>query len=378
MDKTRIYLIASTRPPEKTAAAITLARHLADDRLYDVLILPSDSHELIEPSFFRNILDRIQKTRFSKWVQDFRYMVASILPLHWKLPRPDKGQNKSVVLTVACGNGCLTAVKYASRYGLPLAVRFDDWWPDTLGLHPTVLTFYSRQFRSLTKAADLCFCISDGMSKEIGQSGFSKTILPIPEAGLMPNPPRPLEKPFRVCYLGNMFDYGPMLADLAEAALNVEEVRIEFRGTEPNWPIQLKSRLKNQGQLHGFLDGEEFHQWYESFDCYLVVMFFEESQRRRVRTCFATKLLDYSARGRPILIWAPEESSVVLWARKSGAAYCVTTADANAVVAALLDLSSDPQKCDRLGKLARRAYETEFSPDRLRESFDQAITQVAR
>jgi len=378
VDKIRVFVVSSVRLCDKSAAAITLARHLEDNRLYEVHSLPSESHELLEPRWLKRCLKRLERTRFSCWVRDLRYLAAALLPLHLLLPNPPRDRSKSVVLTVACGNGWLTAAKYARRHGMPLAVRFDDWWPDALGLHPPLRALYARQFKSLGKSADFRFCISEGMQKELGNSAASAVVLPIPEAGRAPNTWRPSKSPFRVCYLGNMYDYGPMLGRLAEAALLVTDVRVEFRGTEPNWPIDLKERLKASGQLHGFLEDADFHRWYESFDCYLVAMFFEQGQRRRVRTCFATKLLDYSAMGRPMVIWAPEESSVVVWARKNRSAVCVTSPDAGAVVAALRELADDPVRCRELGERARLAYETDFNPDRLKQIFNDALLSVAR
>jgi glycosyltransferase involved in cell wall biosynthesis len=378
MDKIQVFVISSARPPEKSAAAITLARHLEDKSSYEVQCLPSESHELLEPEWLKRFFQRVEKTRFARWVRDLRYLAAAFLPLHMLLPNPKRNHGKSVVMTVACGNGWLTAAKYARQHSIPLAVRFDDWWPDTLDLHSPLRTLYARQFEAMSKTADVCFCISNGMQKELGNRAHSEVVLPIPEAGREPRLWRASENPFRVCYLGNMFDYGSMLGELAGAAAEIADVRLEFRGTEPNWPNDLKVRMRSSGQLHGFLEGDDFQCWYESFDCYLVAMFFEQRQRRRVRTCFATKLLDYSAMGRPIVIWAPEESAVVVWARKSGAAVCVTSPDAGAVVAALQKLAADPVRCRELGERARAAYETDFNPDRLKQVFDDALVAAVR
>lgn len=377
MDKIKIFLVSSVKLTDKSAAAITLARHLADERLYEVHVLPAESYEVLEPRWLKYFLERLGKTRLTRWVRDLRYLVVAYLPLHLFLPKPNKDECKAVVLSVACGNGWLTAAKYARRHDLPLAIRFDDWWPDCVGLHKPLRALYARQFRALGRNADLALCISDGMQRELGNLRRSAVVLPVPEAGRKLRLWQPSGKTFLVGYLGNMFDYGEMLGDLAEATSSVANLRIEFRGTEPSWPITLKDRMKASGQLHGFMDGEEFQSWYERFDCYLVAMFFEERQRRRVRTCFATKLLDYSAMGRPIVIWAPEESAIVKWARDSGAARCVTCPSATAVVTALKELADDPSTCRKLGDRARQAYESEFSPERLKGIFGEALSVVA-
>jgi len=105
-------------------------------------------------------------------------------------------------------------------------------------------------------------------------------------------------------------------------------------------------------------------------------MFFDAAQRRRAETCFATKLVDYSRAGRPVVIWAPETSAVVQWARKNRAALCVTDPDARALLAALADLKRDAVLQLELGARIRRAYETEFSPVRLQQQFMEGLNSV--
>jgi hypothetical protein len=181
---------------------------------------------------------------------------------------------------------------------------------------------------------------------------------------------------FRVGYSGNMVDYSDMLADLAQVAVKQSDVRIEFRG-RPKWPQALMHEMRHRHLLHDFEPGPGFYDWLGSFDAYLVVMFFDAAQRRRTETCFATKLADYSRAGRPVVIWAPDSSAVVQWAKKSGAALCVTNPDAHALLAALADLKRDRALQLELGARIRRACETEFSPVGLQQQFVEALNSVS-
>ena len=134
--------------------------------------------------------------------------------------------------------------------------------------------------------------------------------------------------------------------------------------------------MRHRHLLHDFEPGTCFDDWLGSFDAYLVVMFFDAVQRRRAETCFATKLVDYSRAGRPVVIWAPESSAVVQWGKKSKAALCVTDPDARALLAALADLKRDRALQLELGVRIRRAYETEFSPVGLQQQFMEALNSV--
>jgi hypothetical protein len=214
------------------------------------------------------------------------------------------------------------------------------------------------------------------MLKALGPHRNARVILPIPDVEpIRPSKCQDSADKFRVCYTGNMFDYSEMLADLAQLALKQTGVRIEFRG-RPRWPQALIREMTQRHLLHDFESGSTFDDWLSSFHAYLVVMFFDAAQRRRMETCFATKLTEYSRTGRPVVIWAPETSAVVQWAKKSRAALCVTDPDASALLSALAHLKRDRALQLELAAQMRRAYETEFSPVRLQQQFLEGLNSV--
>jgi hypothetical protein len=255
-------------------------------------------------------------------------------------------------------------------------VRFDDWWPDIAWVHAPVRKQLERRFLELHRSADLSLCISEGMLNALGPHRNARVILPIPDAEpIRTSKCSDSAGEFRVGYSGNMFDYSDMLSDLAQLTVKQRDVRIEFRG-RPRWPQALMHEMRDCHLLHDFEPGPGFENWLGSFDAYLVVMFFDAAQRRRTETCFATKLVDYSRAGRPVVIWAPESSAVVQWAKKSNAALCVTDPDGGALLAALADLKRDRVLQQKLGARIQRAYETEFSPVGLQQQFMEGLNSV--
>jgi len=375
MDEINVVVVSSVRPEKSTAAALTLHRHLVDRRGIRLHILPAEHHEIVHGSFHSKIIPRLMRTSARRWAGDIDYLMHTTLPLEKRLVAPP-ARARTVVFTVAYRSGCWVAQRYAKRQRLPLVVRFDDWWPDIAEVHAPVRKQVERRFLDLHRSADLSLCISEGMLKALGPHRNAHVILPIPDI----EPVSPLkckDSPgeFRVGYSGNMFDYGDMLADLAQLALKQSDVRIEFRG-RPRWPQALMHEMRHRHLLYDFEPGPGFDDWLGSFDAYLVVMFFDAAQRRRAETCFATKLVDYSRAGRPVVIWAPESSAVVQWAKKSRAALCVTDPDARALLAALVHLKRDRALQLELGARVRRAYETEFSPVGLQQQFMEALNSV--
>ena len=375
MDQVNVILISSVRPEKSTAAALTLHRHLVNRSGIRLHILPAEYHEIVPGRFDSKIVPRLKRTSARRWAGDIDYLMHTTLPLETRLAVPP-ARVRTVVLTLAYWSGCWVAQRYARRHRLPLIVRFDDWWPDIAEVHAPVRKQLERRFLDLHQSADLSLCISEGMLKALGPHPNARVILPIPD----PEPIRPPNRndsvsEFRVGYSGNMFDYSDMLADLAQLALKQTDVRIEFRG-RPRWSQALTHEMRLRHLLHDFESGPSFDDWLGSFDAYLVVMFFNAAQRRRAETCFATKFVEYSRAGRPVVIWAPEASAVVQWARKSNAALCVTDPDGRALLSALAHLKRDRALQLELGARMRRAYETEFSPVGLQHQFMEGLSSV--
>lgn len=375
MDEINVIVISSVRPEKSTAAAVTLHRHLVNRPGIQLHILRAEHHEIVHGPFHSKIIPRLMRTPARRWAGDIDYLIHTTLPLEKRLVAPP-ARARTVVLTLAYGSGCWVAQRYARRHGLPLIVRFDDWWPDIAAVHAPVRKQLERRFFELYRFADLSLCISEGMLKALGPHRNARVILPIPDAEpIRPSKCTDSAGEFRVGYSGNMFDYSAMLADVAQLALKQGDVRIEFRG-RPQWPQALLHEMRDRDLLHDFEPGPGFEDWLGSFDAYLVVMFFDAAQRRRAETCFATKLVDYSRAGRPVVIWAPESSAVVRWAKKSGAVLCVTNPDARVLLAALADLKKDKALQLELGARMHRAYETEFSAIGLQQQFVEALNSV--
>jgi hypothetical protein len=375
MDDINVVVISSVRPENSTSAALTLHRHLVNRPGIRLHVLPAEHHELSSGSLCSKIVPRLMRTPARRSAGDMDYLMHVTLPLEKRLPSPPTS-TRTVVLTLAYRSGCWVAQRYAKRYGLPLAVRFDDWWPDIAVVHGPTRERLERRFHDLYRSADVSLCISDGMLNALGTHRNAHVILPIPDAEpLMPQQSKASAGEFRVCYSGNMYDYGDMLADLAELAVQRTDIRFEFRG-RAQWPAALINDMRKHHLLHDFGSGHAFDEWFRSFDAYLVVMFFEAAQRRRAETCFATKLVDYSRFARPIVIWAPETSAIVQWARKSKAALIVTDPNPLRLMKEIKRLKCDTALQMELGTRARDCYDTEFSPAKLQQQFIAALNSV--
>src|SRR5437667_1000491 len=89
----------------------------------------------------------------------------------------------------------------------------------------------------------------------------------------------------------------------------------------------------------------------------LIPQSFLNCDRRQSVMSFPSKIADYTAVGLPLLILAPEYSSLVQWAKQiKGIAEIVTLEDAGAVKAAIERLMSSPHERRRYGLVSLEAH----------------------
>ena len=151
MDEINVIVISSVRPEKSTAAAVTLYRHLVNRHGIQLHVLPAEYHEIVHGSFHSKIIPRLLRTSARRWAGDIDYLMHTTLPLEKRLIAPP-ARLRTVVLTLAYRSGCWVAQRYAKRHGLPLIVRFDDWWPDIAGVHAAVRKQLERHFLELHRS----------------------------------------------------------------------------------------------------------------------------------------------------------------------------------------------------------------------------------
>lgn len=288
--------------------------------------------------------------------------------------RPD------LIVTVAHGDACFAAGRIAQEADLPLVTFFHDWWPDVPMQPAQIHTLADRRFRLTYQQSRVALCVSDGIRQALGAHPDSEVLFPIPAPGRTSSLPRsPVGRsptpPFKLIYLGNLGEYGPMLGSTLSAFAEHENLRLEVRGASPRWPRDFRKRMRSQGLWLDFAPRSELDPWIDSADAYLVVMAFDPGLHRRMQTSFPSKLPEYAQFGKPLVVWGPADSSAILWGR-DGKALCVTTKDPASLAVAIQRLADDATEQHRLAREARRAAEGEFDPRRLQTQFLQALQRA--
>jgi hypothetical protein len=102
-------------------------------------------------------------------------------------------------------------------------------------------------------------------------------------------------------------------------------------------------------------------------------------ERQAMRLQFPSKLVDYTAIGLPVLIWGPEDSSAVRWARDNpGAAAVVTDPSGVGVFEAVTKLATNPGYARQVAAAGLAAGNRDFDLATARARFLALVTAARR
>jgi glycosyltransferase involved in cell wall biosynthesis len=371
---TRIILISSVKPESTTGGETILHRHLVNNPEIELIIYHKETKDSLFQKLVVRTLDRISKTRFHRWAQDIKFILSQVFPQ--KISHIEGVSQKTVVMTVAHGNLYNVARIFAEENGLPLVTFVHDWWPDMVPLHAPIRGILEQRFRDLYQQSQLALCVSEGMRMELGSHPNAQLLYPIPsKVTQLPETPKRTNN-LKVLYFGNLYEYGPMVAEALQEVKGHTQIRMEARGANPNWPDPFRCEMAHEGMWHDFASVEVLQSWIESADAFLVPMVFDPRMRRRMETSFPSKMVEMAQFGRPLVIWGPEYCSAVRWGRQGNRSLCVTDPDPSALRKALELLATLPDEQQRLAAAARIAAHTEFNPDVIQKQFMGALHEV--
>lgn len=386
----KIIVISSVSPKPTSAGQILLYRHLNQATGWDVDIVPNP-YQSKSNRWQTKLINRLEYTRFHRWGHDFQVIDRgmtwdkTVINYQKQLFNDhinDHSNQKGIVLTVAHGDGCWAAQRFAQRYQLPLVTIFHDWWPDIPSLHQPFRRLLQQHFQQLYQQSHLALCVSEGMKNALGAHSNSQVLYPIPalynEESLAQNQPQNSQKisQLRVVYFGNLYDYGDILAQVLEATKDHPQIQVQVRGANPNWSVNFRSEMRDRNLWLDFAPREELNQWLAEADAFLVVMSFDPALRRRMETSFPSKLPEYTQFGKPIIIWGPEYCSAIKWGLDGDRAVCITDKNPKTLATALENLQQQPNLLKHYSQEAKFASQNEFNPVIIQNQFLESMQNI--
>jgi glycosyltransferase involved in cell wall biosynthesis len=376
MEKIRVILISSVRPAPISAGPMVLHRHLVDQPWIDLEVYGGEPTSFSFWTAVRRVVGRLGRTKMRRWSEDIWVFLRG----RWmdgQLPGKINRTQRTVVVTVAHGDGFMAAQRFAKRHQLPLVSFFQDWWPDIAEVHGFTRRRLEREFRELAAESKVAICVSVGMRRSLG----SPTCRVLPD---LPAPRRSVQKvsterlrcsKMKVLYFGNLGDYGPMLGEALKALEGNEHVELVVRGARPKWSADFAAEMKRQGKWLDFAPRGELEAWLESADAFLVPMVFDPSMRRRMETSFPSKLMEFAQFGKPLVVWGPGYCSAAEWASRTDAALCVTDPSPAVLMGVLEKLAGDNELQRRYAAKAADAAATEFDREKIQQFFRNILMQ---
>jgi glycosyltransferase involved in cell wall biosynthesis len=378
MGKSNIHVIviSSVRPEPTSAGQIILHRHLVDRPGITLEVYGTEPRMLSASSLVRRLVGRLCRTRWQDLTENFWVLwqgqwLDPLLPKHVENPE------STVVLTVAHGDGCYAAQRFATKHQLPLVSFFHDWWPDIPPVHRSFRKSIDESFRKLYTASQAALCVSEKMREDLGPHSNAVVLPPIPAS--FSTPAASVESAdsslFRLLYSGNLAEYGPMLGEALEATLDQPGLLLQVRGSNPQWPEKTRDRMKENGRWLEFAPRAELDAWFRSADAFLIPMVFEPAMRRRMQTSFPSKLIEFSQFGKPLVIWGPDDCSAIRWGRQNKRAICVTDPDPVAIVSAFRKLAESTSEQLLYSNATVEVACGEFNPARIQDQFVRELSR---
>lgn len=287
--------------------------------------------------------------------------------------------NTNIVLAAFPFDDFLVASFVAARQlALPFYVHMHDLWIENKPAGTAAADFARQWEPTILKKATRVLCMTEAMQEHYETKYKIKTYLmphTIAEQDLLNMPcgmrPPKLSNP-SVLFVGSVsshmnLDSLRVLAQASELLPNEYELiyctSSDFR-TLHRLGIQ-SNRLKAK-----YVSRAEVSQLQATAHVLIAPLSHKNCSRDEVRTVFSTKLLEYLVSGRPIVVFAPEDSYHAKAARDGGWAYVVTEDSAEALAAAIQRVMTDYSMAQQLieGALQEaRRRNAKYHARRLRE-----------
>jgi hypothetical protein len=253
----------------------------------------------------------------------------------------------------------MAAMRAAEYWDVPLVTFFHDWYPASSGVHPLLQFLADSEFRTLYRKSALALCVSTEMMQALGPHPNAIVLPPIPSGGeISPGPAsiRPVPNILYAGFCGGAYFY--MLKQCMEACSNTE-ARMTIVGMDAGALGSSTSKVS----VLGFLDDPAFKGVFEEVDILMVLLNFDERNKKHFSTHFPSKLVEYCGKGKLIGILGPSYSTSVRWAESTGAAFAYTQNDPALFISKLLEVYQNAELRTTFISNALRVFREEFSPE---------------
>jgi hypothetical protein len=287
----------------------------------------------------------------------------------------------SAILSVAHGTYFIAAALASTLTATPLVLIVHDDWVADLQRTSYLFKYIARLlFGSVLRRASHVFAVSPPMQRLLSAEYGVDAELQMPCAEAVT---RPAVVPDRECsmlhcrilYAGNRVCAADSLEILMELLTEDRLAEYGLRDWElhlytPPFQVPVPERVT----WHDWVSQAELAEAVASADILFLPYSFLPAEKLVRATSFPAKTADYLASGRPMLIFAPPDCSIVEYAREFDFACIVTEPTKNALAAGIGSICRSQAYRDRLTANALRTLAVNHSAVRQRQRFCQVLS----
>jgi glycosyltransferase involved in cell wall biosynthesis len=237
----------------------------------------------------------------------------------------------------------------ARRLRLPFYVHMHDLWRDNLSADTAAARFAGVWEPFILRQATRVLCMTEAMQKHYEkQYDLQTEILPhsipeqdyqrAPRAMLPPRLPKPTALFVGAVNPAMNLDALKVLAAASE--LLPKEYELLYC-TPTDLPTLHRLGIQSSRLQVRYVSRAEVQHLQSAAHVLIAPLSHKNCAMEEVRTVFSTKLLEYLISGRPIVVFAPEDSYHATSARKHGWGYVVTEDSPAALAAAIVHVTTD-------------------------------------
>ena len=270
---------------------------------------------------------------------------------------------------------------------IPMVIHVMDDWPSTISNKGILKHYWFRkidtEFRLLLNKASLLMTISDQMSEEYEQRYQKKWVafhnpVDIERWKQFQKTNVTLEKTPSFLYAGRIgLGIDSSLKLIAKAIEIVEEeLKMEIKFVVQTKETAAWFKDFNCVQHTTFRPYADVPRSISNADFLLLPYDFSEEAKQYIKYSMPTKGPEYMISGVPILIFAPENTALVRFAKKLDIAIIVTDNNVTCLCDAIKELIQNEYKRMAISKNAIKVAEEKFDSIKIKLSFTNAINKL--
>lgn len=325
------------------------------------------------------------------WLGIYHFASRIILSENQKSWIKDFGP-EVLYLQVSTLEGISFANQLIDYLKIPSVVHVMDDWPTTLGGIGPFARFVrqkvNKEFVGILNKTSCSFVISDAMAEEYHRR-YGKNFEPYnnpvePEHYIKCNfeETNTTESIYRIIYTGrigtanrqSIILFGQILGN---TTINNREIKLDIFTKDFNEADLESIRKIPNVKVYPAVPHDQIPGVLTKYDLLLLPLDFTPDGIRFAKYSFPTKAAEYMLTGKPILVFAPEETAVSKFFKEHECGYCLTNNSPVAIKSALFYLLSDKVYRYKIGKNAVKVAAEKFDASKVRNRFREKLVGIA-